>query len=217
MAVVTLPGMGELAAANATTDAIVRWNPNYVLMVGIAAGIPNLKEDRELGDAIVADQVIGYEHVKVTDKGYEYREQEYPASKLLMDRVRNFWDASWANKMAVPRPDNAKRSVSKLTFGQLPPAIKSSPQPNSVSNSLRVGLNWLASRWKPRAFLAVFDRPQIRNTLMVRGISDVADERKSDAWQEYAANAAAAYTIAWLKSGPVGLSCPLHRARRRRG
>ena len=126
-------------------------------MVGIAAGIPNLKEDRELGDVIVADQVIGYEHVKVTDKGYEYREQEYPASKLLMDRVRNFWDASWANKIAVPRPDNAKRSVSKLAhLGQLPPAIKSSPQPNSVSNSRHVGPNWLASRWKPKAFSRLY-------------------------------------------------------------
>ncbi len=52
-------------------------------------------------------------------------------------------------------------------------------------------------------FSAVFDRPQIRNTLMIRGISDVADERKSDEWQAYAADAAAAYTIAWLKTGPV--------------
>lgn len=38
---------------------------------------------------------------------------------------------------------------------------------------------------------------------MIRGISDVADERKSDEWQAYAADAAAAYTIAWLKTGPV--------------
>ncbi len=122
VAVVVLPNMGEISAANATTDAIVRWNPDYVLMVGIAAGIPNPKEDRELGDVVVAEQVIGYEHAKVIDKGYEYREQEYPASKLLLDRVRNYWDTSWTNQIAVPRPDNAKRPV------------------------------WSPSKWKRRAF-----------------------------------------------------------------
>ena len=67
VAVILLPSMGQLAAANATTDALMRWNPNYALMIGIAAGISNLKEDRELGDVVVADQVIGYEHAKVTD------------------------------------------------------------------------------------------------------------------------------------------------------
>ena len=67
--------MGELSAANSTTDALAQWNPQFVLMVGIAAGIPSSKDERELGDVVVADQVIGYEHVKVTDKGYEYRER----------------------------------------------------------------------------------------------------------------------------------------------
>jgi nucleoside phosphorylase/tetratricopeptide (TPR) repeat protein len=196
--------MGELAAANATTDAIVRWNPNYVLMVGIAAGIPNLKEDRELGDVIVADQVIGYEHVKVTDKGYEYREHEYPASALLLDRVRNFWDASWMNQIAVPRPANAKRPGTKLHVGPVASGDKV-----VASTGFR---DQLTARWPKLVavemeaegvFSAVFDRPQIRNTLMIRGISDLADERKSDEWQEYAANAAAAFAISFLKSGPV--------------
>jgi nucleoside phosphorylase len=53
VAVVVLPSMGELSAANATTDALNCWNPNYVLMVGIAGGIA--QDDLDLGDVVVAD------------------------------------------------------------------------------------------------------------------------------------------------------------------
>ena len=196
--------MGELPAATATTDAIVRWKPQFVLMVGIAAGIPSSKDDRELGDVVVADQVIGYEHAKVTDKGYEYREREYPASALLLDRVRNFWDTSWIQQIVAPRPANAKRNIPKLHTGPVASGNKV-----VASTEFR---GQLTTRWPKLVavemeaegvFSAVFDRPQIRNTLMIRGICDLADERKSDEWQEYAADAAASFAVSFLKSGPV--------------
>jgi nucleoside phosphorylase len=202
--VVLLPNMGELPAATATTDAIVRWKPQFVLMVGIAAGIPSSKDDRELGDVVVADQVIGYEHAKVTDKGYEYREREYPASALLLDRVRNFWDTSWIQQIVAPRPTNAKRNIPKLHTGPVASGNKV-----VASTEFR---GQLTTRWPKLVavemeaegvFSAVFDRPQIRNTLMIRGICDLADERKSDEWQEYAADAAASFAVSFLKSGPV--------------
>ncbi len=52
-------------------------------------------------------------------------------------------------------------------------------------------------------YAAVFERPQIQGVLVVRGICDMADERKLDDWQAYAAHRAAAFTISFLKSGPV--------------
>jgi nucleoside phosphorylase len=202
--VVLLPNMGELPAANATTDAVVRWNPQFVLMVGIAAGIPSPKDDRELGDVVVADQVIGYEHAKITEKGYEYREREYPASTLLLDRVRNFWDTSWTEYIVAPRPVNARRNVSKLHIG---PIASGSKVVASAEFRGQLTLRWpklVAVEMEAEGvFSAVFDRPQVRNTLMIRGICDMADERKSDEWQEYAASAAAAFVDSFLKSGPV--------------
>jgi nucleoside phosphorylase len=202
--VVLLPSMGKLPAATAATDAIARWNPQFVLMVGIAAGIPSSKDERELGDVIVADQVIGYEHAKVTEKGYEYREREYPVSTLLLDRVRNFWDTSWTEQIFTPRPTNAKRNKPKLHIGPVASGDKV-----VASTEFR---GQLTSRWPKLVavemeaegvFSAVFDRPQIRNTLMIRGVCDLADERKDDAWQEYAADNAAAFTVSFLRSGPV--------------
>jgi hypothetical protein len=44
VAVVLLPNMGEISAANATTDALGFWNPNFVLMVGDG---PNVIASRE--------------------------------------------------------------------------------------------------------------------------------------------------------------------------
>jgi nucleoside phosphorylase/tetratricopeptide (TPR) repeat protein len=200
--VVLLPSMGELAAANATTDALAHWNPQFVLMVGIAGGFA--QDDLDLGDVVVADQVVGYEYGKVTDGGIKPRNRVYPASALLLDRVRNFWDESWAQQINVPRPRNAKRAASKLFVGPIASG-------NKVIASTKFR-NQLTKRWPKLiavemeaegVYAAVFDRPQIRGTLVIRGISDMADERKGDEWQEYAANAAAAFAVAFLKSGPV--------------
>jgi nucleoside phosphorylase len=213
IAVVVLPSMGELSAANATTDALATWNPNFVLMVGIAGGIA--QDDLDLGDVIVADQVVGYEYGKVKGNRIMPRDRVYPASALLLDRVRNFWDDAWAGQVNAPRPTPAGRDKSKRFVGPIASG-------NKVIAS-KLFQAQLKERWPKLiaveteaegVFAAVFDRPQIHGTLVIRGISDMADKAKNDAWQEYAANAAAAYTIAWLKSGPVDpLSLPLPKLR----
>ena len=208
VAVVVLPSMGELPAATATTDALNFWNPNFVLMVGIA------QDDLDLGDVVVADQVVGYEYGKVKGNRIMPRDRVYPASALLLDRVRNFWDDAWAEQVKATRPTPVGRDKSKRFVGPIASG-------NKVIAS-KLFQAQLKERWPKLiaveteaegVLAAVFDRPQIRGTLVVRGISDMADKAKDDAWQEYAANAAAAYAIAWLKSGPVDTVETLHASR----
>lgn len=200
--VVQLPTMGPVSAANAVTDTIVRWKPRFILMVGIAGGIP--QDDLDLGDVVVADQIIGYEYSKITDEGIKPRDRVYPTSALLLDRIRNFWDESWTQQINVPRPGNAKRSRPKSFVGPIASG-------NKVVASTKFRQQ-LVKRWPKLiglemegegVFAAAFDRPQIPATLVIRGICDMADERKSDDWQAYAAHAVAAFTISFLKSGPV--------------
>jgi nucleoside phosphorylase len=200
--VVLLPSMGNVSAASAVTDTIMRSDPRFVLMVGIAGGIP--QDDLDLGDVVVADQIVGYEYGKVTDQGIEPRVRVYPASALLLDRVRNFWDDGWTQQVKTPRPSNAVRAVPRLFVG-----------PTASGNKVIASTKFrqqLTTHWPKLiglemegegVFAAVFDRPQIPGALVIRGICDMADERKSDEWQEYAANAAAAFTVSFLKSGPV--------------
>jgi nucleoside phosphorylase/tetratricopeptide (TPR) repeat protein len=202
VAVVLLPSMGELSAANAVTDAIVRWNPQYVLMVGIAAGVP--QDDLDLGDVAIGDQVVGYEYGKVTGVDIEPRDRVYQASSLLLERVRNFWDESWMGEVHAQRPKNAKRERPKVFVGPIASGNKV-----IASVQFREGLT---ARWAKLigvemeaegVFSAVLDRPQLRGTMVIRGISDMGDERKSDEWQDYAADVAAAFVIGFLRSGPV--------------
>ncbi len=200
--VVQLTEMGNVSAAIAVTDTIARWKPNYILMVGIAGGFP--QDDLDLGDVVVADQVVGYDYGKVKPTGMQFRDHVYPASQLLLDRVRSFWEEAWADEIGLPRPGSAHRGCSKRFVGPIASG-------NKVVAS-EIFRKKLLNRWAKLhgvemeaegVYAAVFARPEIRNALVIRGICDMADERKEDTWQAYAANAAAAYAISFLKSKPV--------------
>ncbi|CAG0935138.1 5'-methylthioadenosine/S-adenosylhomocysteine nucleosidase [Thermoflexales bacterium] len=200
--VITLPNMGTVSAANAVTDTIARWSPRFVLMVGIAGGIP--QGDLDLGDVVIADQVVGYDYGKVTESGIQPRPRVYPASALLLDRIHNFWDNAWEQQVNVARPVNARRPISKRWVGPIASGNKVIASTEFRNQLLAQWPKLLAVEMEAEGvFGAIFDRPHIRGALVIRGICDMADERKSDEWQEYAANAAAAFVVAFLKSSPV--------------
>ena len=64
--VVMLLGMGNEEAAVATTRVIQRWQPEHVLMVGIAGGVPGKVA---LGDVVVTDSIYYYEPAKLKPRG----------------------------------------------------------------------------------------------------------------------------------------------------
>lgn len=59
--------MGNLEAANATSDLINKWNPRYILVSGIAGGLN--RSNQNFGDVIVSDSIIYYESGKVKTSG----------------------------------------------------------------------------------------------------------------------------------------------------
>ena len=144
--VVLLPSMGEIPAATAITDAVTFWKPHFVFMVGIAGGIP--QDDLDLGDVVVADQIIGYDYGKVTKKTIKPRERVYPASAFLLDRIRNFWDKKWAQQIQTPRPQNASRPISKRFVGPIASG-------NKVIASTHFR-NQLLSRWSKLSHQLIF-------------------------------------------------------------
>jgi nucleoside phosphorylase/ActR/RegA family two-component response regulator len=197
-----LPNMGELSAANAVTDTLTRWKPRYLILVGIAGGIP--QDDLDLGDVVVANQVICYEYGKVIDTGIKARDRVYPSSSLLLDRINSYWDLGWTEQIGVDRPRQTKRTNPKLFIGPIASG-------NKVIAST-IFRDQLLNRWPKLhavemeaegVFAAAFERPTITHTIVVRGISDMADKHKSNKWQEYAANSAAAFVVGFLSNGPV--------------
>jgi len=228
--VVLLPSMGNEPSTAATTDVIQQFNPSYVLMVGIAGGIP--QDDLALGDVVVADQIILYEYAKETEGESMPRHRVYPASSLLLERVRNFWDARWATEVGLRRPKGAMRLVPyrNCQLSWLPRRLRRPKGamrlvPKHFVGPIATGSKIVASRlfrenlvaqWpKLHAVemesggvaVAAWQRPHPLNWLVVRGISDWADPGKNvdqgEGWREYAANSAAAYVMAFLRSRPV--------------
>jgi nucleoside phosphorylase len=100
--VVPLTNMGQTEAANATGDAIRRWQPRYVMLIGIAGGIANAGV--ALGDILVADQIADYEQQKVKDGAISIRWQVYRVDQRLLIAAQNFTESDWARAVAAVRP-----------------------------------------------------------------------------------------------------------------
>jgi len=66
--------MGPLSAQSLTAKVIERWDPAYIIVVGVAG---SFNKDVKLGDVIVSQQIFYYDPAKATTKGFKYRAQGY--------------------------------------------------------------------------------------------------------------------------------------------
>jgi predicted Rossmann-fold nucleotide-binding protein len=80
--VMPLLGMGRVNAATATAEAIKRWRPRHVVLVGIAGGIA--ARNVGLGDLLISEQIVDYELQKITATGIEVRWSVHKASRRLI-------------------------------------------------------------------------------------------------------------------------------------
>lgn len=201
--VMPLLGMGRVDATAATMDAIRRWNPRHVLLTGIAGGVAELGV--KLGDILVSDQIVDYELQKVSNEGAQVRWEVYRADPRILGAIMNFTEDNWQQLISVPRPDIGfpKRHIGPIASG------------DKVIASTEVLLKY-RDTW-PKLVgvemegggvaLAAFQSPGSPGFVMIRAVSDFADEQKGSAstkaWRNYACDVAASYTIAFLKSGPI--------------
>lgn len=200
---VPLLGMGRTQAATATTDAIRRWHPRYVLLVGIAGGVA--ESDVALGDVLVSDQIVDYELQRISGDDLEIRWKAFPAHPRMMGAARNFQDETWQRLLNEERPEAGVpvRHIGPIASGDK--VIASSQFLDRFRNtwSRLIGVEMEAAGVAIAAHQATL-QPGL---LMVRGVSDLADEQKRspdvEAWRSYACDVAASYAIGLLKSGPV--------------
>jgi nucleoside phosphorylase len=201
--VLSLPGMGNVEAAIATSQAITVWNPSQIIVTGIAGGIRK-GNDRFLGDVIVGEQIVGYELGKVTSGSVERRFQVVRPAFQLLEAARNLPPERWAFSTMIPRPDDTSgRVVPKVHFGVVASGEKViadvaliTELKSTWSRLIGVEMEGFGSA------LAAYEADTIPGMLMVRGICDWADSSKNDAWQEYAADVAASFTVSLLQTGP---------------
>lgn len=115
--VVPLLGMGRVQAATVTGDAIRRWRPRYVFLVGIAGGFA--ANQVSLGDVLVSDQIVDYELQKLTVQGPEVRWEVHRADPRLKGAAINFLGNDWQKLVATKRPGEGtpKRHIGPIASG----------------------------------------------------------------------------------------------------
>jgi len=203
--VLPLHEYGQVKAALATSAGIRRWNPKKIILVGIAGG--RRKEDVQLGDILVANQIIDYELAKQTPEGNKPRWDSLSVDKRLFNACKNFTDDSWQTRIGFDRPDDSilQRHYGPIASGNKVLAFEELiEQMGDIWEKLK-GVEMEAGG----SANAAHESPQNPGFFMIRCVSDFANEDKGkpdvERWREYACNAAAEFTISFLQSGPEPL------------
>ena len=198
--VATLVGeMGTNRTGVVTEKMLARWDPSVIAVVGIAAGI---HKDVRLGDVIIASEVSNYvEGAKAVDgasgTSFDRASDSFKPRHLLLDRARNFefasrtsfqkWETTCERRCAALGVD-----VEPLRKSELLPAKPAQLEghvasgPAVVTSSAFVA--WI--RGGDRTCLCVEMEsggamitghmdPSQRDVIVIRSISDLADERKA--------------------------------------
>jgi len=204
--VMSFLGMGRVRASIVTANAIQRWRPRCVLLVGIAGGVE--KQNVQLGDILIAKQIIDYELQKLREDSDEVRTQVYQTDEKLRQASDSLTGAEWKPFLPKNRP---VEGVPRLVVGDIATGDKVDARAEIVA---KIGANWPnligIEMEAGGAVVAALHAAYNPRFFMIRCVSDLADKDKDAPkegnWWEYACDAAAAYALALLKSGPLPLS-----------
>jgi nucleoside phosphorylase len=200
--VLLLRGMGNISAALGTQYAIDVWRPQFLLLVGIAGGFA--KPGRDLGDVLVADQLIYYELGKQSDKGTTLRPQVFRPSAILVSAAQSIAAKphAWIEQIKSPRPDGtSERYMPKVHLGTILSGDKVVTSKSFLKEFRNTWSGILGVEMEGAgAGLAVYRSETQPEFLMIKAICDWADKSKKDEWQKYAAHASAAFAFVLLNN-----------------
>ncbi|HRI71740.1 MAG TPA: protein kinase, partial [Polyangium sp.] len=203
---------GNSAETAAVCNAIAQWQPQAVLLVGIAAG---LRDRLRLGRVVLSDRVIAYEHAAVLDRSGSSHQQPRPEGSRLPHMM--------VQQLASYEPKSARLTERFLRAGRRFPSV-GSDESDKVATSIQVTRATIASgekllrdaqkleeirdlHGKIEAFdmesagmVEACDRDHVP-WLVIRGISDFGDAQKDDRFQDFAARSAAAVLADFLAHG----------------
>lgn len=201
---------GEAEAGIFVSQCITQWIPSRVIMLGIAGSLDSKVVG--LGDVIVSDHLYGYEVGDVYGKEvehYSFRETFNQLDALAQDRMRAFIRDKQAVAKWQANCEKAAAGYPGLGKLERPPVLHlgTVASGNFVVKSVAFGkvlkekINKYITAVEMEALgmhKALYRDAAVRNSLMIRGISDCADEDKekleqgsSNAWRKYAAGNAA--------------------------
>jgi nucleoside phosphorylase len=176
--------MGNTDAGVSTSHAIRDLNPSYVFMFGLAAGV---KDQVNLSDVIVATHIFYYEQAKLHSGMVEIRPQSYRTDVFLNNKLNDFASSYTAGY---------KVRFGPFAVGEKVVADIQTVEELKKSEPRLLGIE-MESYGVARAAAGAFHRPRF---IAIRGVSDFADEHKTDDWRDQALHNAAGFLVAFLKT-----------------
>lgn len=193
--------MGPITATAQTVSVVTKWQPRYVMLVGIACGIRGVVKH---GDVLIASQVADYTIGKQEGGPRKINWDVYPCGVSLLDSANDLGDV-WRKGIGVARPgtgtgESAREKGVVASGGDV---IQDDEIVATYSKSWPklIGIE-MESGGVAAAVHQTADRPEF---LMIKSVSDFGkDKHDPDVipWRPYACHTAAAFAVALIKSGP---------------
>lgn len=206
---------GTNNSAIVTMDTIDRWRPRYVLLAGVAGGLP--PQGLKKGDIVISSHIWGYEYGKI-DYGFKPRpDHNFGADTGLFNSALAFSgsNTSWHELIDVLPPEQGNipqvlhgpvasgdKVVDDLKDQFFEAVLKASPKLQAVE---------MEGAGAGAAIRNAHDKGRRVGFIMIRGISDMpkavssSEEKEGgqteerDSWKKYASSAAACFSISFLK------------------
>jgi len=200
-------GKGEVAGALSIRAMIARWNPRYVLVVGIAGGVGGVAS---VGDVVLPDPIWSYEIGHLADNFTPKRGSQYPPDPALL-RAALAVQPEWIHRIRASPP--GQRPPSRVLSGPIASGNKvvESKSSGLYSDLLRAEPDIIAVEMEgagvAAAVIDATDEGHDVRFMMVRAVSDVIRaepeggavdggsfvDPERERWREYASDVAAAF------------------------
>jgi nucleoside phosphorylase/predicted nucleotidyltransferase len=193
VAVSLLPAVGNVQAALATLDAIDSVHPRQAVLVGIAAG---LRGQAELGDMVIPEVIVGYESTKATDQGDAFHGSMPETKPEVIARIKGWpgvgaWSKRWTRERAslLGNDEDGAPEV-RLLFDAMASGEKVIADAARAQALTAFNRKVISVEMEALGFGAACTRRGIP-FIVVKSVTDFADETKNDDFHSYCCRAAA--------------------------
>ena len=198
---------GIVSGALAVQRAITRFRPRYVLLVGVAGGMPNRVRQ---GDVLLATSIWNYDYGAVDTEFHPRHDFTFRSDGRLLAAALAL-STPWQDRIAKesPEPDyRPERYAGRFGSGNKVIEYMGSSFVNSIME-VNASIDGVEMEGAGAAAAIEAATAQGINVgfLMIRGISDVpqqvdpvlGDKKDREKWKLYAADAAASYTLSLIE------------------
>lgn len=187
--IISQTGSKNTEVALATDRAIQQYNPNIVILTGIAGGVKDVK----IGDVVIANKLYGYESGKETDEGFVSRPEVFTCSLDLVDHAKQTaLSPQW--KSRSPFAENSNVFTGPIISGDKVIASIESPVYKNIKKHFN---DTIALEMEASGFGKVMLYHPMVKFINIRGVSDLL-KNKSETDEEGSQEKAVANAVGFV-------------------